>query len=572
MKLATLFKIIITVNILGLILIYATLSQVKEQSKTKTDSPLSKLGFHRPIMAYHLLRRFDVFEPVPQNYYDMFSPPLNRFKEPKLGLNRQDDYCDQVRAFTIDHAAHPFFENNIFTDHKLGSVLRRDTIPQIGFDSMMEINPRMGKVLKMSRVFNLKPNIMNFFTRQVLHPFQHLGRNFACTFQMYNHIPGDGYLSRSDRVQAQINEYLREYTDRPQCINHQNLFLRSWVLNRETQCIDFFYNYFDGDKYLDIKKSNNIVYIRKNGNSYKKHQSFPVNETEEIKLREMYQNGSLCGRVRNPYMIQFFIPNPFLIYSHKFDIRSYMLIASVNPLLAYYYDGFLKIALNVYDPLSTDRKMLLNHPKLSREILHRAKRGEIIYGMNETDLLNFQSWTYEKLHEYLWTNQRIFDPFWTQTYLRRNMRLAMIHLLRATSEKFLVRSQVYSLVAVDFFLDDELKLWFMDANPNPVLEGDADWKKGFFNKLLIDTFEITLGLRRVKDFINFVCLETSGDEMNGFLFIPDFPQKLAEFKRISSNYFERDLSPGLLNKFEKIVDNSVEGTARYGGLLTEDCL
>lgn len=576
MRLARLFQIIVFINVLGLYLIYQTFSQVKQQANTITQNPMSVFGFHRPILAYHLLRRFDEFEQIPQMYYDLFSPPLTRFNEIRLGLFREDDYCDQARAYFLDHPMFPFFENNIFTDHALGSVLRKEVIPKIGFDSMLDINPKMHKVLARSRSFNLKPNIMNFFTDTILHPYQMFGRNFACTFQMYNHIPGDTHLTRKDRVHAQINEYMKDYVDRPKCLNHKNLFIRSWVLNRESQCNDFFINYFDNQKYLDLKQSNKIVYIRKDGHLQGHRRSFPLNETEEVKLRDLYQNGTKCGKLPKPIMIQYFIPNPFLIYGHKFDIRAYMFISSVNPLTAYYRDGYLRTALNLYDPQSTDRKMLLNFPNLSRKILQRARKGEVIYGMNETQLLNFQSWTYEKLQDYLFTNQRVFDPAWVQTTLRKNIKLAMVHLLRATSHKFLVRSQVYSLVSVDFFLDDELNLWFMEANTNPKLEGETQWKNEFFNKLLTDVFEITVGLirskmRRVIDFINIVSLEVSGDEMNGFLFIPQFPQRMKEFKNITSNYFEREMVPGLMNKFDKIVDYSLEGNLKYSGLLDEDC-
>ena len=42
-----------------------------------------------------------------------------------------------------------------------------------------------------------------------------------------------------------------------------------------------------------------------------------------------------------------------MIDDRKFDFRIYMLVASTNPLIVYYHDGFLRISLTKYDKNST---------------------------------------------------------------------------------------------------------------------------------------------------------------------------------------------------------------------------
>lgn len=44
---------------------------------------------------------------------------------------------------------------------------------------------------------------------------------------------------------------------------------------------------------------------------------------------------------------------------------------------------------------------------------------------------------------------------------------AIIHLTRLGEHKFLKDSRVNENFALDFLLDDQSKLWFMENNPNP---------------------------------------------------------------------------------------------------------
>jgi len=68
-----------------------------------------------------------------------------------------------------------------------------------------------------------------------------------------------------------------------------------------------------------------------------------------------YKNGSMCGKIKKPLIAQEYISNPLLLdLGNKFDFRIYMLIASTNPLIVYYHDGFIRASLDVYDKYSND--------------------------------------------------------------------------------------------------------------------------------------------------------------------------------------------------------------------------
>ena len=193
------------------------------------------------------------------------------------------------------------------------------------------------------------------------------------------------------------------------------------------------------------------MYISKIGaDSHRAEGVQPVDEKEELRLRKVYQNGSLCGNVSDNLIVQHYIHNPLLLYGHKFDFRMYMVIASTNPVIAYYHDGFLRVSLHEYDVNSQDKG-----------------------------------------------------------------KKAMIHLIRLTQEPFLVRSSIYELFGVDFMLDENLNLWFIESNSAPMLVGGSEEKERFVTKMLKDQSEIITGLlrSRMKRVISYVNSLLEEDEV-----------------------------------------------------------
>lgn len=53
-------------------------------------------------------------------------------------------------------------------------------------------------------------------------------------------------------------------------------------------------------------------------------------------------------------MMQKYIADPDLNDGRKYDFRVYMLIASTNPLIVYYHDGFLRNTFLQYDKFSKE--------------------------------------------------------------------------------------------------------------------------------------------------------------------------------------------------------------------------
>jgi hypothetical protein len=61
------------------------------------------------------------------------------------------------------------------------------------------------------------------------------------------------------------------------------------------------------------------------------------------------------------FLVQEYIEKPLLLKKSKFDVRVYMNIASSNPFLVFYHEGYLRRALAVYTPMSRDRRVYLTN-------------------------------------------------------------------------------------------------------------------------------------------------------------------------------------------------------------------
>ncbi len=159
-----------------------------------------------------------------------------------------------------------------------------------------------------------------------------------------------------------------------------------------------------------MKKQRGLVYIRKIGaNAHQGAGVFPLNEKQEKYVRNLYQNGTLCGKVEENNLLQYAIYNPLLLSGRKFDFRMFMLIASTIPLMLYYRDGFLRVSLREYNPASKDKASVLTNIALSKPWFEIARENGTYNGYTADELLNQAFWTMPKLEKFLLDNGVVTD-------------------------------------------------------------------------------------------------------------------------------------------------------------------
>lgn len=514
------------------------------------------------------------FTEMPAAYYKLAKPPRKVLDATYLRLKRDPDYCQKVLTSLVDTPDVFFTQLNFVTDYLSDSMMREKLIPELGKDLMPEIDVKKISAKQQSiPKYQFHPLATVYFYRCPLQHHHELGKEVGCLFQAFNHVPGVGSLARKDLVGKSGNLYADRYKDRPQCYDSSKFFPKTMNLDNETECMQWF-DYINSDAYVREKENQAIVFIRKIG--FGSHQGAgvqPVDEDEEQSLRKQYKNGSLCGKNLKSVIIQRYIHNPLLVLGHKFDFRIYMMIASTNPLIVYYHDGFLRVSLFEYDINKKEKGMHLTNTAQSLKAIEKAKQA----GMSEEELLNFQMWNLTRFADYLVAIEKIKSRAWLDEYLRPSFQNAMQHLVRMSQQTFYSTSTSWTLCGMDFMLDEDLNLWFIEANTSPVLEGSNKEKEIFITKMVKDMLEVVTAylksrLKRAIKYVNW--LEKSGLIMKteeGEVVVDKLEQRQQEFAEITKNYLDPEFVPNESNGWKKIIDENYDGIERYNGMIGVEC-
>ena len=527
-----------------------------------------KCKFDKPDIAHKILQKLDIFES-----YEPADGKSSGYNRPFWSLIANDNYCDEHRAFFVQNPRYVFDNKDFLTDYWTHR-LRKNVIPSIGRD----VHPRIGHGMRnaFSNITEMSVEVNIFYTNWLMFWNRKIGKQFSCLTQISNHIPNHERLSFKDALSEAMVEYQNDYKSRPQCLNSNKFFPKTWVMYNEEQCREFFEE-FNSLRYVTLKKERRIVYLRKIGAEVHEAMGvFPVDDKEEIYIRELYKNGTACGRVQKNNIMQYFVHNPLLVEGRKFDFRVYMFIASTNPMIAYYHDGFLKISLHDYNVNSEELGVFLTNTALSKPLFAQAAKNGKYNGMTLKELKDKSYWSYNDLFEYLMRTGQISDVNWINNHLRSELKKVMVHLVRMAQAPFAKKSSISELYGVDFVMDSDFNLWFIEANPRPMIEGWTPETVPFFNKMLTDSFEILFGLlrsrtKRIINYVNDIIRESGSWELNNDGLRLDFlEERREEFRQLSMNCYEPEYRPSTENGFYQIIDENYGGDQRYYGL-PEEC-
>jgi len=520
--------------------------------------------FDDPVRAYWLLEKLDVFSVLDQK--------LSRanYSRSAGGFTLNKNYCDQHRAYFVNHPEIVFEQQNIMTNYWRRHSLRQQVFPIMGaVDLHPDVFPGPDST-KPQYKFGMNLTASMFYTYNLFYYQKQIGKEFSCLSQASNHIPGHDGMYRKDKNAGALVKYVDSYKSRPQCFSFDRFFLRTWILSQKDQCERFFAE-FNSPRYQQMKEERNVVYFRKIGaDAHEGSGVFPVTDDEEAHIRKIYKNGQLCGQNKENNLMQYNVWNPLLVQNRKFGFRMFMLVASTNPLIAYYHDGYLRLSIDPYNPKSKDKTTFVTNIGVS---LKEAKKDNLFDGMTEKEIHEYTAWSLEQLQDYLIERGLVQDPNWLNNYLRPQFKKVMMHLLRMAQSQFAKKSSVFELLGLDYVMDDQMGVWFIEANTMPLIDGFTKNTTKMFNKMLVDTFEIVYGLlrsrmKRVIQYINYLNQELDRTAMNT---IPNLKKRQEEFKLLTTNRFEPEFKPSPQNGFDVIIDENQSGTARYANLLEAEC-
>ena len=174
---------------------------------------------------------------------------------------------------------------------------------------------------------------------------------------------------------------------------------------------------------------------------------------------------------------------PFLYHKRKFDIRSYILVTSVNGYQKgyWYQDGYIRTASKEF-----------NMKNLANRVIHLTndavqKKSED-YGKYEP----YNKLSFSDFQRYLDASHSTENgaklKFWQQAY--PEMKKLAAEAIRAVYTKMNPSKKdfCFEVFGLDFLIDENFKVWLIEANTNPCLEASAPLLGRLIPSLLENVF------------------------------------------------------------------------------------
>jgi len=514
------------------------------------------------------------YKKVPLAFYKDGSPKRPNFNKANFHLIHDADYCDRVDMFNLENPENMFQEKNFFTDivkihprtvviDKIGKVPMKQYFNVFGTGKYSPYTE--------GKKHHLPLTINNFFVYYFGFHYRHeIGKDFNCATQMYNRIPGHEPMVRKDLSTDNFKSYVKSFGEKTQCVP-EGIFPQAYRLYNAEECSAFF-DIINSEGYKNSLAAEPLQYLVKVGkDSHRSDGVFLLDGNKTKAINEAFNFGKECGYKSESLIAQAYIANPLLLdMNNKFDFRVYMLIASTDPLIVYYHDGFLRVALSSYDKFSRERGTHLTNTHLAQNKFNEAKAGKTVNGMNETELMEYHLWNFTQLENYLLKNGKTHDKKWLENELRPQFKKAFVHVVKMAQDSLWKGSNVYQLFGLDFMLDENLKLWFIEGNPNPQLGQNTQKAANIINVMFKDLFEVQYAyyksrMQRLKKVIESVQKEYTE---NGHV---DYREWSSKYSHAMKNRLEKEYAIGKKNTWSIVMDENLPGASAYFGSVPEGC-
>ena len=584
------------------------MSLFKEKSNM-VDMDYSKKVYHEMIK-----NDWNRFNPIAKLNYYKIKPSIlmynddpvqvASFKTPNMGIFNDPNYCQVHDNFILSNPAVALEKMYFFSDYHQLSIPRYFGLGEYGFDTRPKLSKNMKWVNWNQRQFAMDPRTSIFYTKKAdFHNFHAMGKNFACWGQSYNHIPGHGFLIRKDLMVVSTNNYIKKWNrfgkeaeyiqngekrvessalpigataaDVKKCFDTSSTFPASFRLHQKQECMNFF-NIINSETYQELKKESEVQYVLKTGYGETLGAGIFLidNETEE-KLKSSYSNGNNCGQMDDNRVVQKYIYDPLTIDGgHKFDVRIYVMVASVDPLIVYYHDGFLRVSLHKYDKYELSKEAHFTNSDLDKHIFKKLEeKGSTHMHMDSKQLKEFKFRTLETFSEYLYKNNLVSDKNWVENKLKNDFKKASIHLFKASQKNLYKNPGVFEVFGLDFVLDSQMNSFLVDVNASPEQIGTTQKQQIILKSMNKGIVSITLAyLRsRVKRSIDFLKANSEVIDSSSEKELRESISK--EFQKLNKNYLEPEYEDMTQNTgWEIVVDENKIGADAYFGLVEEQCI
>ncbi|UJR17924.1 hypothetical protein I4U23_004823 [Adineta vaga] len=281
--------------------------------------------------------------------------------------------------------------------------------------------------------------------------------------QIVNHIQGEDYFTNK----LQLYQSLQTYENTSQTITKRPLsFLSINEYLPQTFKLD---EKHDRDILFNLHKPGDVWICKPSGLNQGKG-IYIVRDITQLKekydkLEANPRSKSSTFRQQNKLIVQRYIMNPLLIHGKKFDIRCYMLISSVQPLLVHYHSGYIRLSMFDFDQHDEN---LLTH--LTNQYMQ--KKDPKYLEMKEDT-----AWTMEQFNDYMNAYilpKKNLPPNWVMEVLPKQIERIMLNVIESIRMRLKRRIGCFGLYGYDFMIDQDLKVLLIEINVNPALSTNTN--------------------------------------------------------------------------------------------------
>jgi len=173
---------------------------------------------------------------------------------------------------------------------------------------------------------------------------------------------------------------------------------------------------------------------------------------------------------KNKMCVQEYLDKPFLIKGHKFDLRLYVLLTSIDPVKIYLYEeGLVRFATAKYtnDPA----EMTNNFIHLTNYSVNKTNKEQFVYNETPGDYEGHK-WNLGTLWKYFEQELGLdWRPVWEKVkeVCVKTVMCGHEHLKSEWEQQVKSDYNCYKLFGFDVFFDQDLKPWLLEINNIPSL-------------------------------------------------------------------------------------------------------
>lgn len=433
-----------------------------------------------------------------------------------------DNYCDSVKKYrdkfpvildnkglpiTSDRILYSNFPNWYFVKKILGNfttlILNNHT------DSNSHNVYRTRLPLNITFFYHMTTNY---------HEGKQIDTQFLCKGQRYNHIPGNFYLDGKDYNALDYRTYKSYYRNRQSCWD--DFLPKTLVLSEYEDCEEF----MNDLKVNTLKNDIRWVYKKARDSNQGRGVKIVTNDIEGNIIDDYLRN----KKCQDGFIAQEYMRKPFLIHGRKFDFRIYMVVASMDPLIVLYHDGFLRLAAAQYEAESNESWRHITNIREAKIYLESSNFTE----SESSKIIESLDMTFSEFSSYLYSSHNYKYDFFSE-HFRPHAKKIMLHLIRMNYNRLLKHPRVFEIFGVDFMMDSEMRLWLIEVNTDPgIAEITKDMGK--------------INIKFLKDLIDIeYSLEYSPDIFDSIL--------------------ER-------SNFHIVFDGRAKGYKRYQNIISQECI